>query len=52
MAKIAVFASGNGSNFESLVKSFLNNPENKIIILICNKKNAFVINRAKRLKFI
>ncbi len=49
MARIAIFASGNGSNFESLVKYFSNDKINKVTILICNKKNAFVIERAKRL---
>ena len=50
MARIAIFASGNGSNFESLVNSFSNDVENKVIILICDNANAFVLQRAKRLE--
>ena len=48
MANIAVFASGNGSNFEALAKEFLNDKENHICLLICNKKNAFVLQRAEK----
>ncbi len=48
MKKIAIFASGSGSNFEAIVKAV---EENKIKasveILICDKKNAYVIERAK-----
>lgn len=46
MKNIAIFASGNGSNFEAIVNSNLNC---NIKVLICNNKNAFVINRAQRL---
>ncbi len=42
--KIAAFASGNGSNVEALVKSGI-----KIDLLICNKQNAYVLARAKKL---
>jgi len=49
MANIAVFASGNGSNFESLVKEFQNDSSNIIKLLICNRKEAFVLERAKNL---
>lgn len=49
MAKIAIFASGNGSNFEAIARKFINDPENKIEILICNNEKAFVLERAKKL---
>lgn len=48
MNKIAVFASGNGSNFEALVKA-QNNFEAEVSLLIVNKPNAYVIERAKKL---
>ncbi len=51
MVKVAVFASGNGGNFESIVKTSrkdLNSPY-KVELLIVDKKNAFAIERAKRL---
>lgn len=44
--KVAVFASGNGSNFEALVKEKYNKID--ICLLICDKKNAYVIERAKK----
>ncbi len=44
MEKIAAFASGNGSNFEQLVKNGI-----KIELLICNKQSAYVIKRAEKL---
>jgi phosphoribosylglycinamide formyltransferase 1 len=46
MANIAVFASGNGSNFEALATEFANDPDNRIKVLICNRKSAFAIQRA------
>ncbi len=46
MKNIAIFASGNGSNFESLVKA---NLSCNIKVLICNIKDAYVIERAKKL---
>ncbi len=49
MANIAIFASGNGSNFEVIAKSFIDDKTNKIAVLICDIKNAFVLDRAKRL---
>ena len=49
MAKIAIFASGNGSNFEAIAKKFINDTDNNIEILICNNQNAFVLERANKL---
>ena len=45
--KLALFASGSGSNVENIYNYFKNN--NTIIpeLLICNNKDAFVIERAK-----
>lgn len=45
MKDIIVIASGNGSNFEAIVNSKI-----PVKHLICNKKNAYVIERAKKLK--
>lgn len=42
--KIAVFASGNGSNFEVIVKSGIN-----VDLLVVNKGDALVVNRAQNL---
>lgn len=43
---IGILASGSGSNFEQIVLSKIKNANIKI--LICNNKNAFVIERAKK----
>ena len=48
MAKIAIFASGNGSNFEALANFFLNDRENKITLLIYDRKEAYVVKRAEK----
>ncbi|MDR0972094.1 MAG: phosphoribosylglycinamide formyltransferase [Bacteroidales bacterium] len=50
MKKIALFASGNGTNVQQIAEYFKNNDNVKIDILIVNRKDAFVIERAKKLK--
>lgn len=47
MKKILIFASGNGSNFEAIVKYFLN--KDLKIELLCNIDEAGVLKRAKNL---
>ena len=47
--KIAIFASGNGSNFEVLAKHFEKLDDCKVEVLIYDKKDAFVITRAEKL---
>ncbi len=50
MKKIAIFASGNGSNFEALAAACLNNEiEARVVLLVCDKVGAGVIERAARL---
>ena len=49
MKKIAIFASGSGSNAENIIKFFKNDPQNSVIGVFCNKPDAFVLERAKRL---
>ncbi len=46
MSSIAVFASGNGSNFEALAVFFKNDSVDRIKLLVCDRKDAFVIDRA------
>ncbi|MDA3882126.1 MAG: phosphoribosylglycinamide formyltransferase [Bacteroidales bacterium] len=48
MTKIAIFASGSGTNAENIINSFSGTPLT-IISIFCNKKNAGIIDRAKRL---
>ena len=48
--KIAIFASGNGSNFEALVKAYQQGELKATpVVCICDKAGAGVIERARRL---
>ena len=47
--KIAVFASGSGSNAENINNYLLDNYSLKIDCILCNKKDAFVFERAKKM---
>jgi phosphoribosylglycinamide formyltransferase-1 len=49
MKSIAIFASGSGSNAQNISAYFLNNDQVKIALILTNSKNAFVIERAKKL---
>ena len=49
MKNIAIFASGEGTNAERIVRYFLENSTIKVAIIITNKPNAGVIKRAKSL---
>ncbi|MDE6352609.1 MAG: phosphoribosylglycinamide formyltransferase [Muribaculaceae bacterium] len=50
MKNIAVFASGSGSNAENLIRYFNENQRGaKVNLVICNKQNAGVVDRSKRL---
>lgn len=48
MKRIAIFASGSGSNFEALVSACEAKEINaEVVLMVCDKKNAYVIERAK-----
>ncbi|MGV8962454.1 MAG: phosphoribosylglycinamide formyltransferase [Candidatus Saccharimonadaceae bacterium] len=49
MTHIALFASGNGTNAENIASYFANNPEIRVSVIISNKPNAFVHQRATAL---
>lgn len=51
MKNICVFASGNGTNFEAIVDAVNNGiiKDAKVVMLIVDRKNAYAIERAKRL---
>lgn len=50
MKRVAVFASGSGTNFQQICEYFIEkNSDIKIELLIVNKKNAYVLERAKQL---
>jgi phosphoribosylglycinamide formyltransferase-1 len=48
--RIAIFASGNGSNVEAIVNYFSNHSLIEVVLILSNNKNAFVLERAKQLK--
>ena len=46
---IAIFASGNGSNFEAIARACAENRLNaEVAVLVCDNPKAFVIERAKK----
>ncbi len=49
MFKVAIFASGSGTNAENIALYFANNPKIEISLIISNKKDAFVLERAKKI---
>jgi phosphoribosylglycinamide formyltransferase 1 len=49
MTRIAIFASGSGSNAENIANYFSENSDVEISLILTNNPNAFVIERAKNL---
>ncbi len=48
MKKIAIFASGSGSNAENIIQFFAKNPEISVNSIFCNVPGAYVLERAKK----
>lgn len=49
--KLAILASGNGSNFQAIHESIVRGVLNaEIVLLICNQPDAYVIERAKKIQ--
>lgn len=49
MKRLAIFASGSGTNAENITRYFSENPEIEISLILSNKRDAYVHERAKRL---
>ena len=49
MKKIAIFASGSGSNAENIANYFKDNKDVEISLILANNPQAYVIERAKKL---
>ncbi|HIP47649.1 MAG TPA: phosphoribosylglycinamide formyltransferase [Lutibacter sp.] len=49
MIRIAVFASGNGTNAENIIKYFAKSTKAKVVLVLSNNKDAKVLDRAKHL---
>ncbi len=50
MKRIVILASGSGTNAENIIKHFRNSNLMAVVQVLSNKKNAKVLERAKRLK--
>ncbi len=50
MTHIALFSSGNGTNAENIAKYFDKNSQTKVSLIISNKQEAYVHQRAKALR--
>ena len=48
MRNLAIFASGSGTNAENLIKYFSGHPEYRVAVVLCNKPDAFVLQRAEK----
>ena len=46
---IAIFASGNGTNAENIIRYFQENGEVRVKLVLSNRRSAFVLERAARL---
>jgi phosphoribosylglycinamide formyltransferase-1 len=46
---VAIFASGNGSNAQRIVEYFAGNPYIRISLILSNKNDAYILQRAKNL---
>lgn len=49
MHKIVIFASGNGTNAENIIRYFQNSPKGRVALVVASKEGLPVIERAKRL---
>jgi len=47
--KIAIFASGSGTNAENIIKYFGDKSLCEVSLVLCNKKDAYVLERARQL---
>jgi phosphoribosylglycinamide formyltransferase-1 len=48
--KLAIFGSGRGGNAENICVYFNNSSDIKVVVMCTNRKDAFIIERAKKLK--
>lgn len=49
MKKIAIFGSGSGGNAENICNYFSESPNIKVVLICTNKKDSFIVKRAKKL---
>lgn len=46
MSNIAIFASGNGSNAEAIIKYFAEDSQDHVVLLLSNRRGAYALQRA------
>ncbi len=49
MKRLAIFASGSGTNAQNIAEYLMNNPEIEVSCILSNNKNAYVLKRAENL---
>ncbi len=49
MNRIAIFASGSGTNAENIIKYFKDSKEIEVVLVLSNNKDAYVLERAEKL---
>lgn len=49
MKNLAIFASGSGTNAENLINYFAAHPRFRVAVVLCNRPDAFVLQRAAKL---
>ncbi len=49
MINLAIFASGNGSNAENIIRFFLKSKRIRVVLILSNREDAFVHTRARAL---
>jgi phosphoribosylglycinamide formyltransferase-1 len=49
MHRIAIFASGSGTNAENIIRHFKNHPQIEVAMLMSNKSDAYALTRASNL---
>jgi phosphoribosylglycinamide formyltransferase-1 len=47
MKRLAIFASGSGTNAENLIRYFRTSPLGRVRLVLCNRPDAYVIKRAR-----
>lgn len=50
MKNIAIFASGSGTNAQAIADYFKSHPDGRIVCILSNKENAYVLERAEKLQ--
>lgn len=49
MARVAIFSSGNGSNFQAIAERIQSEASHQVVLMVCNCKNAYSFTRSKKL---